>query len=67
MQTILLKHYHRWGKNLLVDEEGATAIEYALLASLIGATALSAQAALGTAVRNMYTDVMGVIAAALGS
>jgi pilus assembly protein Flp/PilA len=67
MQTILLKHYHHWVRNLLVDEEGATAIEYGLLASLIGATVLSAQAALGTAVGNMYTDIMGVIAGALGS
>ncbi|GJL68249.1 MAG: hypothetical protein NPIRA06_08840 [Nitrospirales bacterium] len=67
MQTTLLNHCHHWVKNLLVDEEGATAIEYALLASLIGATALSAQAALGTAVGNMYTQVMGVIAGALGS
>lgn len=67
MQRIILNHYHYWVKNLLVDEEGATAIEYALLASLIGATALSAQAALGTAVGTMYTDVMGVIAGALGS
>ncbi len=67
MQTILLNHYHCWVKNLLVDEEGATAIEYGLLAALIGATVLSAQAALGSAVGNMYTIAMGVITGALGS
>lgn len=67
MQTILLNHYHYWVKNLLVDEEGATAIEYGLLAALIGATVLSAQAALGSAVQNMYTVAMGVITGALGS
>lgn len=67
MQRIFLKHFHRWVKNFLVDKEGATAIEYGLLASLIGATVLSAQAALGSAVGNMYTVVMGVIAGALGS
>ncbi len=67
MQTILLNHYHHWVKNLLVDEEGATAIEYGLLAALIGATVLTAQAAMGTAVVNMYEGAMGIITAALGS
>lgn len=67
MQTILLNHYHRWGKSLLVDEEGATAVEYGLMAALIGATVLTAQAAMGTAVVNMYEGAMGIISAALGS
>jgi pilus assembly protein Flp/PilA len=67
MQTILLNHCHHRIKNLLVDEEGATAIEYGLLAALIGATVLTAQAAMGTAVVNMYEGAMGIIAGALGS
>lgn len=67
MQTILLNHYHYWIKNLLLDEEGATAIEYGLMAALIGMTVLTAQAAMGNAVGNMYTDAMGIISAALGS
>jgi pilus assembly protein Flp/PilA len=66
MQTILLSHYHYWVKNLFLDEEGATAIEYGLMAALIGATVITGQAALGTALGNMYTDAMGIISAALG-
>ena len=67
MQTILLNRYLYWSKNLLLDEEGATAIEYALLASLIGATMIGATTALGSSVNKMYTVSMGIITAALGS
>jgi len=67
MQTILLNHYHYWVKSLLLDEEGATAIEYGLMAALIGATVLTAQAAMGNAVMNMYNGAMAIITAALGS
>ena len=65
MQIILLNHY--WVKTLLRDEEGATAIEYGLMAALIGMTVLTGQAAMGTAVVNMYNGAMGIITAALGS
>lgn len=67
MQTILLSHYYYWIKNLFLEEEGATGIEYGLMAALIGATVLTAQAALGTTVVNMYEGAMGIITAALGS
>ncbi|HQU29369.1 MAG: Flp family type IVb pilin [Nitrospiraceae bacterium] len=67
MQTILLNPYHHWLKHFLQDEEGATAIEYGLMAALIGATVLTAQAALGNAVNAMYVDAMGIINGALGS
>lgn len=67
MHKVLLNHYQHCSKNLLCEEDGATAIEYGLLAALIGATALTAQAALGSAVANMYTAAMGIIAGALGS
>ena len=67
MQTILLDHDHYWVKNLLQDEEGATAIEYALLAALIGATVIGAQQAMGATVVSMYTVAIGVITAAMGS
>lgn len=67
MQTILLKHYHCLLKNLLRDEEGATAIEYGLLAALIAGTVITAQSALGATVVNMYTDAIGIIIGALGS
>lgn len=67
MQTILLKRYHHWFKHFFQDEEGATAIEYGLMAALIGATVLTAQAALGNAVNAMYVGAMGIINGALGS
>jgi len=67
MQTILLSHYHECVKRLLLDEEGATAIEYGLMAALIGMTVLTAQAAMGNAVVNMYEGAMAIITAALGS
>lgn len=67
MQTILLNRYQHWFKELLSNEEGATAIEYGLMAALIGATVLTAQAAMGTAVGNMYEGAMGLITTALGS
>ncbi len=67
MQTILLNRYHYWSRNLLFDEEGATAIEYGLMAALIGATVLTAQAAMGTTVVAMYEGAMGIITGALGS
>lgn len=67
MQIILLNHYHDWIKNLLLGEEGATAIEYGLMAALIGMTVLTAQAAMGTAVMNMYNGAMAIITGALGS
>ncbi len=67
MQKILLKRYHNWGKNFLRDEDGATAIEYGLLAALIGGTVVSAQAALGGTVVSMYTDAIGIIIGAMGS
>ncbi len=67
MQTILLNRYHHWLKHFLQDEEGATAIEYGLMAALIGATVLTAQAALGNAVNAMYVGAMGIINGALGS
>jgi pilus assembly protein Flp/PilA len=67
MQTILLNRYHYWIRNFLQDEEGATAIEYGLMAALIGATVLTAQAALGNAVNAMYVGAMGIINGALGS
>ncbi|WP_342347946.1 Flp family type IVb pilin [uncultured Nitrospira sp.] len=67
MQTILLNRYSYWLTDFLQDEEGATAIEYGLLAALIGATVLTAQAAMGNAVIAMYTGAMGIINGALGS
>lgn len=52
-------------RTFLLSEDGATAIEYALLASLIGAAAVGAQTAMGQTVVNMYQNAAGVIAGAM--
>lgn len=49
----------------LASEEGASAIEYALLASLIGAATIGAQTAMGNTVVNMYQNAVGTITAAM--
>ncbi len=67
MQTILLNHFHEWLKDLLFEEEGATAIEYALMAALIGGTVITAQAAMGATVVSMYTVAIGLLTGAMGS
>jgi Flp pilus assembly pilin Flp len=51
----------------LMEEEGATGIEYALLASLIAAVVIGAQSALSITVQTMYDTSMGLIATAMGS
>ncbi len=50
-----------------VNDDGTTAIEYALLASVIAIGALGGFSALGGAVGNMWNDAMTTISAALGS
>ena len=67
MQVIILNHYYYWVKNLILDEDGATAIEYGLLASLIATTVIGAQTGLGNAIDAMYTGAVATIVAALGS
>lgn len=54
-------------KNFLLDEEGATAVEYALLAALFGATLIGGATGLGSALDAMYTDAVATLSAALGS
>ena len=41
-------------KALLVDEEGATAIEYGLIAALIAVAAITAMGALGNSLSNTF-------------
>ncbi len=52
-------------KQFVQSEEGATAIEYALMASLIATATVGAQTTLGTTVINMYQNAVGVITAAM--
>ena len=47
------------------SEEGATAIEYALMASLIAAATVGAQTTMGATVVQMYTVAVGTISSAM--
>jgi len=52
-------------KMFLFSDDGATAIEYALMASLIAAATVGAQTTMGATVVNMYTVAVGTISAAM--
>jgi pilus assembly protein Flp/PilA len=52
-------------RTFLQREDGATAIEYALLASLIGAATIGAQTTMGATVVNMYQNAIGTITGAM--
>jgi len=54
-------------KMFLETEEGATAIEYGLLASLIAIGAMGGFSALGGAVSAMWNGSMATLSAAMGS
>lgn len=44
-------------KNLVRDEQGATAIEYGLIAALIAVAAITAMSALGTTLTGTFNNV----------
>lgn len=44
-------------KNLIRDEQGATAIEYGLIAALIAVAAITAMSALGTTLSGTFNKV----------
>jgi pilus assembly protein Flp/PilA len=44
-------------KNLIRDEQGATAIEYGLIAALIAIAAITAMSALGDSLDTTFTNV----------
>ena len=48
-------------KQFWTDESGATAIEYALLAALIGVAIIGGAKALGTAINTEFTSVKTAI------
>ena len=52
-------------KTFLLSDDGATAIEYALLAALIAAATVGAQTTMGATVVNMYTVAIGTITSAM--
>lgn len=49
----------------LLTEKGASAVEYALLAALIGAATLGAQTSMGNAVVQMYQGAVGILNGAM--
>jgi pilus assembly protein Flp/PilA len=51
-------------KNLLRDEQGATAIEYGLIAALIAVAAITAMTALGGQLSDTFTTVSDELEAA---
>ena len=44
---------------LIKNEDGATAIEYGLIAALIAVAAIGAMGAIGTALNTTFTDISG--------
>ena len=48
-------------RKLRRDEDGATAIEYGLIAALISVAAIIAMQALGTSLNNIFTSISGEI------
>ncbi|NBB24691.1 Flp family type IVb pilin [Porphyrobacter sp. SLTP] len=46
-------------KNLIRDEQGATAIEYGLIAALIAVAAITAMTSLGSTLEATFTEVDG--------
>jgi pilus assembly protein Flp/PilA len=48
-------------RNFLSDESGVTAIEYALIASLIAVAVIGAVTTVGTKVSTVFTEVGGAL------
>lgn len=52
-----------FGKRLFNDDDGATAIEYGLLAALIAVAIITIVGTLGQTLRTTFTDIEGDLAA----
>ena len=51
-------------RSLLKSRDGATAIEYGLIAALIGVVIIASVTALGTSIKGQFTTISTAIAAA---
>jgi pilus assembly protein Flp/PilA len=51
--------------SLIADESGATAIEYALIASFVSMAAVGGMSALGLELKDLFTDVSSLLDVAL--
>jgi pilus assembly protein Flp/PilA len=58
-----MKNFTQSFKTFWADEEGATAIEYGLLASLIAVAIVGTVTALGTSLNALFTRVAAALAA----
>lgn len=54
-------------RKLRKDEQGATAIEYGLIAALISVAAIVAMQAIGTSLTSLFTSVSSDLSGAVGS
>ena len=52
-----MKNFSQSFKNFWADEEGATAIEYGLLAALIAAVLVTSVTAIGTNLKTLFTTI----------
>ncbi len=48
-------------RSFVMDESGATAIEYGLIAAIVSLTIIGATTLLGTTVRNTFTSVSSTV------
>ena len=53
-------------KNICIDESGATAIEYALIAALVSIAAIAAMTTMGSSVTNLFLSVSNDLSEAAG-
>ena len=56
-----MKNFSQSFKTFWADEEGATAIEYGLLAALIAAVIVVSVTAIGTNLQALFTSIAGKI------
>ena len=56
---------HPWLKKIIVDEAGATAIEYGLIAALISVAAITALTAMGGSLNTMFSTVSTALNSAI--
>ena len=48
-------------KSFLIDESGATMIEYGLIAALVSIAAITALTLLGTSLKNIFSNVSSIL------
>ena len=48
-------------KSFLIDESGATMIEYGLIAALVSVAAITALTLLGTSLKNIFSGVASIL------